>query len=417
MSASKLAVDGGTPVRAEPWPSRSLIGIEERNAVNALFDEAIRSGNAPGYNGPTETAYCEEFAEFMGGGYADAVNSGTSAVYVALRALEIEPFTEVIVGTITDPGGIMPIPLLNCIPVVADVTANSFNTGPDQIAPLISPLTSAIVVAHIAGEPADIEGIMALGRKHRIPVVEDCAQAHCARLNGSMLGTFGDVSAFSTMFGKHHCTGGQGGVVFTRDEKLYQKIRWASDRGKPFGCEPGARNQIASLNLNLNDFAAAIGRVQLRKLPDIVARRRAIVAGLGTGISDLTTVKFPELVPGAEASYWFLRLQFVPEAATCDKTAYLAALSAEGLPGVNGGYGAVTPHKFDWARNRRVFGTSEYPWSSPEYKGNPDREFPCPNAAKVNETAFNMSVCETWGNNEIDDMIRIFEKVDAVFGR
>ena len=145
---------------------------------------------------------------------------------------------------------------------------------------MITPQTSAIVVAHIGGEPADIENIVAVAKKHGIPVVEDCAQAHNAKLNGKLLGSFGDIGAFSTMFGKHHCTGGQGGLVYTKDEELYWRIRRAADRGKPFGIEKPNGNVTASLNFNMDEIAATIGRVQLKKLPSIVERRRAIVAKL-----------------------------------------------------------------------------------------------------------------------------------------
>ena len=169
---SKLAMNGGPKTRTQPFPGRSLIGPEEKAAVNALFDKAISTGEAFGYNGVEEEEYCKEFAEYMGGGYADAVNSGTSAVYVALRALDIEPFTEVIVSAITDPGGMMPVALMNCIPVVADSAPGKYNTDAEQIEKLISPLTSAIVVSHIGGEPCDIDKIVALGKKHNIPVVE-----------------------------------------------------------------------------------------------------------------------------------------------------------------------------------------------------------------------------------------------------
>ena len=96
------------------------------------------------------------------------------------------------------------------------------NTGPEQVEAAITERTSAIVVAHIGGEPMDIEGIMAVARKHNLPVVEDCSQSHAARVNGKYVGTFGDVSAFSIMFGKHFCSGGQGGMVFTKDPGTFQ---------------------------------------------------------------------------------------------------------------------------------------------------------------------------------------------------
>ncbi|MBN1581398.1 MAG: DegT/DnrJ/EryC1/StrS family aminotransferase, partial [Anaerolineae bacterium] len=236
----QLAINGGPRVRSEPFPQRGHISIEEKAAIDALFDRHIEAGTAPGYNGEQEDAYCQEFAAFMGGGYVDAVSSGTTALYAALKALDLEPFTEVIASAVTDPGGLMPIPLLNLIPMVADAASGGYNSGPEQIETLISPLTSAIVVAHIAGEPADIEGVMTVARKHGLPVIEDCSQSHGATVNGKLVGTFGDMGVFSTMFGKHHSSGGQGGLVFTRDETLYQAIRRASDRGKPFFLPPGS---------------------------------------------------------------------------------------------------------------------------------------------------------------------------------
>ncbi|MCK5804543.1 MAG: DegT/DnrJ/EryC1/StrS family aminotransferase [Lentisphaeria bacterium] len=411
--AKELAINEGTTVRTTPWPSRGLIGIEEKQAVDALFDEAIASGVAPGYNGAQEEAYCHEFADLMGGGFADAVNSGTTALYVALRALDLEPFTEIAVSCITDPGGMMPIPLLNCIPVPIDTAPGSYNVGPEQVEAAITPLTSAIVIAHIHGEPADMDGILAVARHHGIPVVEDCAQSHGATLHGRPVGTFGAVAAFSTMFGKHHCTGGQGGVVFTRSEDLYWRIRGAADRGKPFGLPTGSTNQLASLNFNLNEFACAIGCVQLRKLPDIVAKRRAMAARIREGLDGAAACSVAESIPEAEASYWKLRLVFRPDAVRCTKSEFCAALGTEGLTVSAETDCHTTPHLQDWFTKRRVFGTSGYPWASQDYKGDRDREFPCPNLTAVRETSLVLFFDEAWTEQEADDTVAILRKVEA----
>jgi perosamine synthetase len=410
---NQLALHGGPKVRTAPWPERGHVGREEKEAVDALFDESIRTGIAFGYNGPQEEAYCGEFAAWLGGGYADAVNSGSTAVHVALRSLDPEPFTEVIVSPITDPGGMMPIPLLNCIPMVADAAPGRYNTGVEQVEELISPRTSAIVVAHIGGEPADIDGIMELAGKRGIPVVEDCAQAHGARLNGNLVGTTSDVAAFSLMFGKHQCTGGQGGMVFTKDGKRSWKVRQSSDRGKPFGLPAGSTNAIAALNHNLNDLAAVIGRVQLKKLPGIVERRRAFVAEVSKGMADLETVRIPPQLPGAESSWWWWRLEANLERLSCDKDTYCRALAAEGL-GINPYYRAM-PHLYDWFTKRSVFGTSGLPWSSPAYKGDAKRMFPCPNALRSIERQFNLTVYESYGPKEVADMVEIFRKVDRAY--
>ena len=417
-----LALFGGPKVREAPFPARGHIGAEEKAAVDALFDAAIASGDAPGYNGPAETAYCDAFAAYMGAGYADgvgyadAVSSGTAGLYVALRALDLEPFTEVIVGAVTDPGGMMPIPLLNLIPIVADTAPDSYNTGPEQVAACLSPHTSAIVVPHIGGEPADVAGIVEIARQRGIPVIEDCAQAHGARLHGRLLGTIGDIGVFSTMFGKHHSTGGQGGVVYTRDAALYHAIRRASDRGKPFFLPEGSGNVSAALNLNLNDLAAAIGSVQLRKLPGIVQRRRYIVAQLARGLESLQTVSIPAPLPGSEPTYWFLRMRFHAEKAACDKATFCAALAAEELP-IAADYRAALPHTMPWFTERRVFGSSGYPWASPAYTGDPDRQFPCPNAQAAMDAHFNLYVHEGWKDSDVADAVAIFAKVDAAYRR
>lgn len=413
-TSTQLAMHGGPQIRQTPFPPRGPIGMEEKAAILALLDQTIETGAALGYNGEEENAYCQEFAAWMGGGYTDAVNSGTSALYVALQALNLEPFTEVIVAAVTDPGGMMPIPLLNLIPVVADSEPDSYNSGPEQVAALISPLTSAIVIAHIAGEPANIAAIMALARQHNLPVIEDCSQSHGARLHGKLVGSFGDIAAFSTMGGKHHCSGGQGGVVYTKDEARYHTIRRCSDRGKPFFLPPGSTNTNAALNLNLTDLGATIGRVQLRKLHDINTRRQTIVGKLGEGLEDVATVSLPPLLPGAEACYWFLRLRFHADQATCDKATFCQALSAEGLP-IAASYRAALPHTMDWFINRRVFGNSGYPWASPDYKGDRNQEFPCPNAQATMEAHFNLYFHENWGAQAVADAVAIFQKVDAAF--
>ena len=116
-----LAINGGRPIRTTPMPARHLFDEADKHAVVELFDRAIREGShVLGYGGAQEEAYCQAFCEMMGGGYADGVNSGTNAVYVALRAMELEPYSEVIVPPVSDPGGIMPVVMCQLIPVPAD---------------------------------------------------------------------------------------------------------------------------------------------------------------------------------------------------------------------------------------------------------------------------------------------------------
>lgn len=410
-----LAVNGGTKTITKPLPGRSHFGKEERKAADKLLDACEKHGVPFGYQGRAEADYCAEFTRFMGGGYADGVNSGTTALYVALKAVNPEPFTEVIVSAITDPGGIMPIPLMNCIPIIADTGKSSYNTNAPEVEKLISRRTSAIVIAHIGGEPADIANIVKLAHSRGIPVIEDCAQAHGARLLGKPVGSFGDIAAFSTMFGKHHCTGGQGGVVFTKNEKLHWNARRAADRGKPFNLPQGSTNCVATLNFNLDELSAAIGSAQLAKLPRIVKKRQKFAEILAAkGFNDLKSVSIPKLAPGAESAYWWWRIKFNARAMKCSKMDFCRALMAEGVL-LNPDYSAALPFTFDWFKKRNVFGTGNLPWSSPSYKGNPDRQFKCPNALEAVASHFNLTINESWGAREANLIIKAFRKVEAAY--
>jgi hypothetical protein len=179
MQEKQLAIHGGEKAIKTPLAARHHFGEAEKAACNRVLDAAIAAGKAPGYGGPEKTMLCKEFAELLGGGYAECVNSGTGSVYVALRSLDLQPFTEVICPPVTDPGGMMPIVMMGCIPVVADGAPDSFNMSFEGVKKAYSPRTSAILVAHIAGEPCeDIEKICAFAKEKGLLVVLNPAPAN-----------------------------------------------------------------------------------------------------------------------------------------------------------------------------------------------------------------------------------------------
>ncbi len=407
-----LAIDGGRPLRTEPLPKRALFREAEREAAMGLFDAAIGSGNAIGYGGPEEAAYEAAFVDFHGGGFADLVNSGTSAVYTALGGLELAPAGEVVVPPITDPGGVMPVALLNLIPVVADAAPGSFNTSAKQIAAVLTPHTRALLVAHIAGEPADMDPILELARSRGLPVIEDCAQSHGARYHGRLVGTLGTVAAFSTMSGKHHATGPQGGVVFSQNEEVGWRCKRFADRGKPLGLE-GGTNVRAGLNLNGNDLSAAVGRAQLRKLPAITKRRQQAAEGVREGVADLKAVAVGWQVPDTDSAYWFMRIHVDETKLTVDKNGFARAVAAEGIP-LSPTYGRVISEA-TWFRERKIFGTSTYPWGLQDYKGDRNAQFPCDNARESRNSHFALRVHESWGDQEVRDAVAAMAKVEAAY--
>ena len=184
-----------------------------------------------------------------------------------------------------------------------------------------------------------MEAIMTLANKLNLPVIEDCAQAHGARWKGQIVGAVGTIAAISTMSGKHHSSGPQGGLVFSKSEALIQECKRVSDRGKPFFLE-GARgvggNVRAGLNLNSNDLSAAIGRVQLRKLEAFVKARQAVAKGVAAGLAKggAKAVRLGHVPAGAEPSHWFLRAHVDVSKLADGKTKldFAHALAAEGVP-------------------------------------------------------------------------------------
>jgi perosamine synthetase len=404
-------IHGGPRTRRFPWPRRRHFGRKERAAVIRLMNREISRGDAIIYNGREKAAYCRDFAAYLGGGFVEAVNSGTNALYVALRALDLEPGTEIIVPPITDSGGTMPVVMMNCIPVPADSEPGSLNTSAAEIAKVITDRTSAILVAHISGHPLDMDPILTLAAERNIPIVEDCAQAHGAVYKGRMAGTLGAISAFSTMFGKHHSTGAQGGVVFTRETMLFARVRQLTDRGKPYGAVSPAGNLIASLNFNQDEISLAIGRVQLEKLPRALERRRGFVNTVAAELKSFDAVELVAPLPGTEGAYWFLLLRINQAKVAADSRTFGDALAAEGIDGVCGGY-PFYPTDHPWHRGAIVYGASGLPWSLLQEK---PRRYNLPNAHAANEKLVRVDVHEQLGPREARDLVTAVKKIAGYY--
>jgi perosamine synthetase len=405
-------VNGGPRVRTKPWPRRRHYDARERRAAIRLLDKEISRGDAVMYGGPEEEAYCTAFAEYLGGGYADAVNSGSNAVYIALRALGIEPGSEVVVPPVSDAGGVMPVVLNLCIPVPADSSPGSIMPTADQIEEVLSDRTSAIVVAHLGGHPVDMDPILNLAEAHGIPVVEDCAQAHGALYKGRMAGSIGTISAFSTMFGKQHATGGQGGVIFTKDPILYTRAKQIADRGKSLNGFGAMNNVVGSMNFNQDELSMAIGRIQLEKLPAAVQHRRNFAALVQAGLMEAAGVELIGDPPGCESSYWFLMVRLDPFIVGCNSQVFASALMEEGIDGVHAGL-SVYPTDQPWHRNAAVFGKSGLPWSLIQER---PRQYELANAHEANARMIRIEIHESLTPREAHDLSRAIKKI-ALFHR
>ena len=210
--AARLAIEGGEPVRKKPMPARIALGDAEAAAIAEVLTYYRERELDPGYEGAFEKRYTEAFVKWMGGGYADAVATGTASLYIAVAALRLPAGSEVIVSPITDPGSLAAIVLNGLVPRLADSAPGTYNMGVQQFAERVTPKVRAVMVVHSMGRAADVAGIVAWAHARDIRVIEDCSQSQGAKVKGRVVGNFGDIAAFSTMYRKAHMTGASGGV-------------------------------------------------------------------------------------------------------------------------------------------------------------------------------------------------------------
>ncbi len=226
----------------------------------------------------------------MGGGYADAVATGTAALYVAIAALDLPKGSEVLVSPITDPGTLSAIILSGLKPRLCDSQPDSYNVGLEQVLERVGPNVSAIVVVHAAGQAAEVDKIVPALHARGIKVLEDCSQAHGARILGRPVGTFGDIAAFSTMYRKAHMTGAAGGVVYSRDLELFRLALAHADRGKPrwredFSDRDPSGYLFPALNFHTDEISCAIGVASLRRLDTTIIRRLSFISDVVAELS------------------------------------------------------------------------------------------------------------------------------------
>jgi perosamine synthetase len=406
-----LAIEGGERVRKEPFPPRIQVGPEELQAVVDLMKGYMAIGGAfDRYGGTQVEAYEKEFAMYHGLAFATATSSGTAAIHAALGALRLDIGSEVISSPITDPGAVAPILFQNCIPIFADADPETFNMNPESVKERISDRTKAIIVGHIAGQPCDMGPIMEIAEDHDLTVIEDCSQAHDAIYKGRKTGTIGHIGAFSLMSGKHTTSGGQGGMVITSNEELYLNAKRFADRGKPFGSTMQG-NMFLGNNYRMTELEAAIGRVQLKKMPKIVEARRKIVANIEEEISDLKAVRLGKIIEGAVSSYWFVFLRVDESKLKVNMVDFGKAVAAEGVP-VGGKYEALVCEQ-PWIRDRQTYGQSQCPWCCPFWGKEVTYEGSCPNARRAIDTHILMGVHEGYTEREVKDIATALKKVES----
>jgi dTDP-4-amino-4,6-dideoxygalactose transaminase len=234
-----------------------------------------------------------EFSDYLGAGYCVGTGSGTDAISLALRAVGVACGDEVITVSHSAVATAAAIEQIGAVPVFADIEPLSRCMDPDKIGPLISEKTKAIVPVHIYGQPAPMNAILHIARENNLRVVEDCAQAHGAEIDGGKVGTFGDAGAFSFYPTKNLGALGDGGAVVTRVFEIAEKAKWLRE----YGWKERYISAFPGVNSRLDELQAAILRVKLPHLSNFNARRREIAACYRRAIEP-TQISPPVMIEG-----------------------------------------------------------------------------------------------------------------------
>ena len=269
--------------------AKPIIGDDERAAV----DRVLKSGMLA--QGPEVAAFEEEFSKHVGGRHCVAMNSGTSALHLAFIAAGIERGDEVIVPSFSFAATANSVVLAGGVPVFADIDPKTFNIDPDHAESLITSKTKAIMPVHLYGHIAAMDRFDEIGKKHGILILEDAAQGHLASLNGKNSGEFGLCASFS-FYPTKNMTAGEGGMVVTPDAEVARMLRLLRNQGQ----EIRYKNEVVGFNTRMTDIHAAIGRVQLGKLPGWTKTRQENAAYLDANLKNVAT---PFVAPGSTHSY------------------------------------------------------------------------------------------------------------------
>ena len=397
----KLALLGGTPTRTLPFTSWPIFGeAEEKRLLRTLH-----SGKWGRLDGREVAEFEKRFAAMHGCKHGIAVVNGTVSLRIALLAAGLRAEDEVIVPPYTFFSTASAVVETNAIPVFADIDLNTFNLDPKAVEAALTPRTKAIIPVHFAGQPADMNRLMAIARKHRLVVLEDAAHAHGASYNNRPAGALGHIASFSFQSSKN-LTAGEGGILTTNDDALAESCRSIQNCGRV----PGGvwyEHHVISGNYRLGEFQGAVLNAQLGRLEAQTKTRDRNGKYLAARMARLPGLH-PQKRPAGctRHSYHLFMLRLDSDAFGAPRAAVLKALQAEGIP-CSGGYGLSLHHQ-PLFRNK-AFGPFLPKASAGLNYGNTS----CPNSdliCREQGVWLEQSLC-LGPRADVEDIARAFEKV------
>ena len=324
-NGAKLALHGGAkavtggrklPIR---WGNPEREQLNEMLAQQALFY----------WKGPRTELLIERFRKICPLEHVMTCSSGTAALHIAVAAAGVGLGDEVITAPITDIGTVIGTIYQQGVPVFADLGASTYNLDVASVESLVTPRTKAIIAVHLAGNPCDMDALRKVADRHKLVLIEDCAQAWGAKYRGRPVGTIGDIACWSLQNSKH-ITCGDGGVVASSDKRFGPLLQKFGDKG--FDRRKPGLFAAFSTNYRMSEPQAAVVAAQLERLEGIVSTRAELGNRLTGRISGLPGIAPHQVQTEDRCGYWFYMFRVDPKALKCDRAEFVKAVRAEGVP-------------------------------------------------------------------------------------
>jgi 8-amino-3,8-dideoxy-alpha-D-manno-octulosonate transaminase len=406
----KLAINGGTPVRkdalhAQPYGPQFYDDVEKQELLGVLKSRSPFRGR----EGSKVFEFERAFAAHLGVKHVVAVTSGTTALYTAMAALEIGPGDEVILPAWTWYADYDAVILCGGLPVFVEID-ESLAMDPREIEAKITPRTKAIVPSHLQGGVADLDPILEIARKHKLRVVEDCAQCCGGSYKGKHVGSIGDMGINSFQLSKT-ITAGEGGAVTSNDAKLFERAVRFHDVGV-VRCHAediggGILAAFAACNFRMNEFTGAVLKAQVKKLETICSRLRANARKVREGIADLPGLKTRK-TPDPEGDLG--TTVFLDHGNRERRDQFLRALRAEGIGASGPGGSVILP--VDPRIENKVTVHPDWPsFNSPRGKAIRYGAECCPRTINILDRMGGVIMDPNFTDDDLKDIVRAIRKV------
>jgi len=329
-----LAINGGTPLRKEPFPGWPFWDETELEAVQ----EVVKSGKWGMLQGKKVKEFEEKFAAYQDARYGICVTSGSVALRIALQSLGIGPGDEVILPAYTFIASASAVIEVNAVPIFVDIDPQTYNIDPQKVKEAISEKTKAIMPVHIGGRPASMGTLLEIAERHRVKIIEDAAQAWGSEWRGRKVGAIGDIGTVSFQSSKN-ITSGEGGIILTNDENLAETCRSLSNCGR---LEGGIwyEHYLLGGNYRLSEFQGAILLAQLSRYEEHKKKREENAHYLAERLGNIEGIE--PLLDGEDvtsnAYHLFIFKYHKEHFQEAPKEKFVAALRAEGITLLHGGY-------------------------------------------------------------------------------